>query len=92
MGCIAHKNGYTIAASFRMDALREDCASADIVIAAIPVRGQCVGPKRVIDRFDIAKNGAYAIWLDRDIRAQSTQDVRGLRPWSEPPPRRHDVQ
>jgi competence protein ComEC len=89
MGCITHINGYTIAASFRMDALREDCASADIVIAAMPVRGQCTGPKRIIDRFDIARNGAYALWLGHDIRVQSTQDARGIRPWSEPPPRRH---
>jgi competence protein ComEC len=92
LGCIAHMNGYTIAASFRMDALREDCASAGIVIAAIPVRGQCAGPKRVIDRLDIARNGAYALWLGQDIRVQSTQDVRGDRPWSEPPRQRQRAQ
>jgi competence protein ComEC len=86
-GCITHAKGRTIAASFRPDALREDCASADIVISA--TRGQCAGPKLVIDRFDIARNGAYAIWLGQNIRARSTQDARGVRPWSEPPRRRH---
>jgi competence protein ComEC len=85
-GCITHAKGRVIAASFRPDALREDCASADIVISA--ARGQCAGPKLVIDRFDIARNGAYAIWLGRDIAARSTQDARGVRPWSEPPRRR----
>jgi hypothetical protein len=43
----------------------------------------------VIDRFDIARNGAYAIWLGKNIRSQSAQDARGTRPWSEPPHWRH---
>ena len=90
-GCITHAKGRVIAASFRPDALREDCESSQIVISAVPTRNQCVGPKLVIDRFDIARNGAYAIWLGHSIHAQSTQDARGVRPWSEPPGWRHRV-
>jgi competence protein ComEC len=88
-GCITHVDGRVIAASFRPDALREDCAASDIVISAIPTHGRCIGPKLMIDRFDVARNGAYAIWLGKDIRSQSAQDARGIRPWSEPPRRRH---
>lgn len=89
LGCITHAGGRVIATSFRQDALREDCLAADVVISALPTRGKCVGPKLVIDRFDIARNGAYAIWLGDNIRSQSAQDARGTRPWSEAPLRRH---
>ncbi|MGA9794190.1 MAG: ComEC/Rec2 family competence protein, partial [Rhizomicrobium sp.] len=85
LGCITRAHGQTIATSFRMDALREDCATADIVISAVPTRGTCLGPKLVIDRFAIARNGAYAIWLGAAVRSQSAQEARGIRPWSEPP-------
>ena len=89
-GCITHAaNGTAIAALLRPDALREDCASTDIVISAVPTHGQCHGPKLVIDRFDIARNGAYAIWLGKTMETQSTQGARGTRPWSEPPHWRH---
>ncbi len=91
-GCITHANGKVIAASFRSDALREDCMSADIVISAVPARGRCTGPKLVIDRFDIAHNGAYAVWLGDTIQVRSTQDARGTRPWSEPPHWRRGAQ
>jgi competence protein ComEC len=88
LGCIAHVGGKVIAASFRIGALRDDCATANVVISAVPIRAPCVGPKLVIDRFDIARNGAYAVWLGADIHAQSTQDARGSRPWSQPPTQR----
>jgi competence protein ComEC len=85
-GCIAHVlSGATIAIASRRDALAEDCATADIVVSAVPVRGGCIGPKLVIDRFDIARNGAYAVWLGKRIRVKTVQAERGSRPWSEEP-------
>jgi len=85
-GCISQAAGLRIAAPRRSDALAEDCASADIVISAIPTRHHCVGPRLVIDRFDVSRNGSYAIWLGDKLTATTAQDSRGNRPWSVPSP------
>jgi competence protein ComEC len=77
-----------LAAAMKADALQEDCATAEIVVSVIPTRRHCTGPSLVIDRFDVARNGAYAVWLTDGIAVDTAQDVRGARPWSLPPPRR----
>lgn len=83
--CIVHAPaGPVIAAVLRADALAEDCDRAQIVVSAFPTRGACLGPKLVIDRFDVARHGAYAVWLGRQWRVETTEDARGERPWSEP--------
>ncbi len=82
-GCIARvSNGETIAAVQRYDALPEDCARADIVVSAVPTRHLCIGPKLVIDRFDVARNGAYAVWFGKSLRVETAEAERGARPWS----------
>ncbi len=89
LGCIAHtRDGETIAAALREDALAEDCTRADIVLSAVPTRHACAGPKLVIDRFDVARNGAYALWLGKTLKVQTAEADRGVRPWSMKPPRR----
>jgi competence protein ComEC len=86
LGCIAHMpDGYKVSAVLRPDALREDCMDADIVVADIPLRGLCRGPKLVIDKFDVIRNGAYAVWLGERISFETVQQVRGDRPWSHAP-------
>ena len=88
-GCIAHtRDGKVIAAISREDALAEDCARADIVVSAIPTRHRCTGPRLVIDRFDVARNGAYAVWLGKTLRIETVEGTRGQRPWSAPVKRR----
>lgn len=82
LGCIARVRGITVAIESRRDALREDCANADIVIGNFPMRRACHGPKLVIDRFDVVRNGAYAVWLGKQISMENVQGVRGRRPWS----------
>jgi len=84
--CVARMPaGFTAAAVARPDALREDCANADIVIGSFPLHGQCRGPKLVIDKIDVIRNGAYAVWLGDKITSESVQQVRGNRPWSHAP-------
>jgi competence protein ComEC len=87
-GCIVHAKGILIAAVMKADALSEDCAAAEIVISAVPTRHHCTGPPLVIDRFDVARNGAYAVWLNNAITVDTAQAERGARPWSLPPARR----
>jgi competence protein ComEC len=85
-GCIAQMRGNTpVAITLRRDALAEDCAVAGIVVSALPARRQCRGPKLIIDRFDVSRNGAYAVWLGEKMRVETVQENRGVRPWSGEP-------
>lgn len=85
-GCIAKgRDGQMIAAIARVEALAEDCARAMIVVSAVAVGHQCVGPRLVIDKFDVARAGGYAVWLDPDLRVQTVEGERGRRPWSQQP-------
>lgn len=55
---------------------------ADALISLVPVQIVCKGPKVVIDRFDLWRNGAHAIWLTGDkIVVRSVNSDRGYRPW-----------
>lgn len=85
-GCIARApDGSLIAAPARIEALAEDCARAAILVSAAPVGRACRGPKLVIDRFDVARAGGYAIWFGPTLRVETVEGERGLRPWSQRP-------
>ena len=78
-------SGVRVAAVHRADGLREDCTSSDVVISVVPTRGACKRPRLVIDRIDVARNGAYAAWFGSNITFETVQELRGLRPWSRAP-------
>lgn len=61
-------------------ALEEDCQHAVLVVSAVPVRIPC-NAKGVIDRFDLWRNGAHAIYLD-GLEIRSVNAYRGRRPWT----------
>jgi len=85
-GCIAKaRSGAVVAAVQRVDALEEDCASATIVVSAVPAGRNCTQPRLVIDKFDVARAGGYAIWLGNQMRVGTVEGERGLRPWSQQP-------
>jgi len=72
-----------VALSLTAGALVEDCARANVLIAAIPVRRRCTSPQLVLNRFDIAKNGATALTFEKDgITMETVAAERGNRPWS----------
>jgi competence protein ComEC len=60
------------------------------VVSLEPLRRQpCRGPAVVIDRFDLWRQGAQAVWLGPDgpvVRTVAGQ--QGARPWSPYPARR----
>ena len=64
--------------------LDEDCFKASVMVSGVPVRSwRCRHPDRVIDRFDLWRRGAHALWVsDDEIRVESVADFSGLRPWS----------
>ena len=84
LGCFALGAGERkIALSLRAGRLIEDCARADLIISAVPVRRPCQGPDLVLDRFDIAKNGATALtFTENGVRMDTVASQRGMRPWS----------
>lgn len=87
LGCLYRKDGHIAAIVWMPDALEEDCRLADLVISAAPLREACPSAMRVIDRFDLWRNGGHAIWLSPDtVRIESVREWRGRRPWVAPPP------
>lgn len=82
-GCIYRTEGRVVALVYDERALAEDCRVADVVVSLVPVRGVCPSAKAVIDRFDIWRNGAHAVYLDGDaIVIESVASRHGARPWS----------
>lgn len=83
LGCIYRGGGRNVALLWHGLAHDEDCRIADILISARPVRGRCPTPDLVIDRFDLWRHGAAAVWLDEgEIRIRTVADHQGRRPWA----------
>jgi competence protein ComEC len=59
-----------------------DCAGADVLIAASPLRGVCREIPLRIDRFDVWRHGAYALTIRGEaITVSNAQETQGARPW-----------
>ncbi len=86
LGCIYHSDGAVVALVKRPEALLEDCQIANVLVSTVPVRGACPNPHTIIDRFDLWRDGAHALWLDgHRVRVESVNGSRGRRPWVLPP-------
>ncbi|TVR99805.1 MAG: ComEC family competence protein [Rhodospirillales bacterium] len=91
LGCVWRQQGRVVAIAWGAEALAEDCRSADVVVSAVPIRMPCPGPIRTIDRFDLWRNGAHAVWLEgAAVRVDSVGARQGRRPWSVLAQRRRD--
>jgi competence protein ComEC len=84
LGCIYRPGKHTVALIRHPAALDEDCALATVVISAVPVRGRrCRRAALIVDRFDLWRRGAHALWFERGgIRVENVAAVRGARPWT----------
>jgi competence protein ComEC len=68
------------------------CAGVDVLIAEFPLRGRCIGVAERIDRFDLWRHGAHAIYLSgRQVRIETARDRRGNRPWVVEPVARYKI-
>jgi competence protein ComEC len=68
-----------------------ECPDADILIAAFPLRGACKKIALRIDRFDVWREGAHALFVvDDGIRIVTVRQMRGQRPWVTSVTRRKD--
>jgi competence protein ComEC len=58
------------------------CPTADILVASFPLRKSCSNIPVRIDRFDVWRMGAYALFIEgSDIRTETARKIRGARPW-----------
>jgi competence protein ComEC len=58
------------------------CPPVDILIADFPLRRACPEIKTRIDRFDVWKKGAHAIYIDgENLDVKTVKSEQGDRPW-----------
>lgn len=85
LGCIWRDGDEAIVFVKDPRALNEDCRIATILISAVPVRHGCRQPRLVIDRFDLWRNGGYAVWFqEKGLKLENVAAARGVRPWTGP--------
>ncbi len=83
LGCRYDHAGAEAALALEAEALREDCRGVDLLISLSPIPKGCLAGHPHIDRFELWRNGAYAVWLSSEaISLTSVQESRGTRPWS----------
>jgi competence protein ComEC len=90
LGCIVRTGGEVVALVKMAAALPDDCRLATILVSRVPVRKwRCRGPRLVVDRYDVWRAGAHAVWLTPGgIDVKTVAGTGGNRPWSRYPPRR----
>jgi competence protein ComEC len=90
LGCLYRATEIRVALVLDPRALAEDCRFAELVISVVPVGRGCRHVVSAIDRFDLWREGAHAVWItpQREPRVQSVAAWRGIRPWA--PPRRRN--
>lgn len=76
-------NNIKIAYAKSQQAVLEDCKWADLLISQIPVNKRECSASKIIDRFDVWRNGAYSIFIDSGghINIKTDAKIRGNRPW-----------
>lgn len=82
VGCVYMRSGKTVALALTGEALREDCATADVVISLVPIRSGC-RDALTIDRFDLWRGGTHALRVDPNgrLHIESVAAILGDRPW-----------
>ncbi|MBE7637560.1 DUF4131 domain-containing protein [Sneathiella sp. P13V-1] len=83
VGCVFSVKGSQIAVSYNPYSYTLDCAHSDILISNAPIGGECENPDYIIDRFDMWRNGAHALYINdkEHVIIETVNGVRGHRPW-----------
>lgn len=81
-GCVYRAGGHPIAILKRADGAGEDCARAAAIVSLVPIFETCRAAT-VIDRFDLWRNGAHALWIEGGaVEVRTAAQEQGARPWS----------
>jgi competence protein ComEC len=80
--CNAKEQGMTISYLLRAVEHNMACPVADILLAEFPLRRRCKGKHVTIDRFDVWRNGAHAVYIeDSSLKVATAREKQGARPW-----------
>jgi len=89
LGCLYRARSHMVALVRDERAYADDCVPGAVVVSTVPARRNCRAASRVIDRFDLWREGAHALWLGRDgVKVLSVRQARGDRLWTRGPPDR----
>ncbi len=80
--CTAAVRGKQVVYLSGIEGKTVDCRGADIVIADFPLRSACRRVGLRIDRFDLWRHGAHAVYLSgADPVVKTARGEQGRRPW-----------
>jgi competence protein ComEC len=80
--CDAKEGGLAISFLQRAAEQNVTCPVADVLLAEFPLRRRCKGKRVTIDRFDVWRSGAHAVYIDgNSILVTTTRALQGTRPW-----------
>ncbi len=77
--CTANAQNKSIAFLPKLALPNLACPTVDVLISQEPLRRRCKGKLVTIDRFDVWRSGAFAVYADG--ATESVQSLRGQRPW-----------
>lgn len=81
-GCLYRVEEASAALSFTEAAVSEDCGRFEVIVAKVPSWRLCRTGRR-IDRFDVWRHGAHAVWLGEDgPHIEKVSDFTGRRIWN----------
>lgn len=83
-GCLWRVDSWLVALPRGPAGVDEDCRRADLVIATFAIAHRCPAARHVIDKGDLAREGAHAIRLRSDgtLELRTVKRERGRRPWT----------
>lgn len=88
-GCVYRVDAGVVALVREDAGVEPACASANVVVSAVPIRQGCKAVPLVVDRFDLWRKGAHALWLTGNgARVETVAAWQGDRPWAYKPHRR----
>ena len=83
--CRFEAKGHRVLFVMDKGALPENCAEADLILSIEPFKNaeECHRQTMLLDRWDIWRKGAHAIYLSPEkVRIETVQGERGKRPWT----------
>ncbi|OUR77004.1 hypothetical protein A9Q83_12305 [Alphaproteobacteria bacterium 46_93_T64] len=83
VGCLWRQSDNLISYSKNWMSHNADCARANIILSAVPVKRRCNLGGLVIDKFDLWRGGTHAIYFKKEglFQFENVNSVRGDRPW-----------
>jgi competence protein ComEC len=80
--CRYRFGGHEVAIVTSVAGVPSKCGGIDAIVAQVPAGFRCRAIIPVIDRIDVWRRGAVALWLDGDgVAITSANESRGDRPW-----------